>query len=127
MQQEIQQTPRRVSQQVPDQGVAASDTYLLRVGPQLWRAVVREDLAPAEDTRAALRAIRTALDAVRRLRLAGGVTEDERRRLAALAAEAVEEQERALRLWSVGRRLDTALGIRDGNFHCSVGGLLPEL
>lgn len=87
---------------------SAADAYLLRVGPELWSTVVREGPTPAEDTRAALQAIRTALEAVRRLRIAGSVAEDERCELAALVAEAVEGQERALWLWSLGRETDTA-------------------
>lgn len=94
---------------------SAADAYFLRVGPELWSTVVREGPAPAKDTRAALQAIRTALEAVRRLRIAGSVAEDERCELEALVAEAAEGQERALWLWSLGRESDTAPTYAEGS------------
>ena len=78
----------------------------MRAGAELWKVVVAEAGFPAEDTQAALAAVRAALDCARRLRCCSPeVTAAERARLSAECDRAGEAQILALQAWGYGRGL----------------------
>ena len=82
----------------------AREAWVLRAGAELWRAVVAEAQQPAQDTQAALAAVRAALDCARRLRRCPTeVGAEEKSLLSAECSRAAEAQLRALRQWGRGR------------------------
>ncbi len=89
--------------------ISEADAESVRLGAELWRAVIREGTSPADDTRMALQAVRASLDAARHLRAASSLPADEQRRCAVLSADAAEAWEQALRRWSAGRGVTSLL------------------